>query len=84
MVKNTSSTGAWIIHDSSRNDYNPSIKHLRANGPDTENSGTAEYIDILSNGWKSRGAGVNVNYTSSTTFIYMAFSEQPFKFSNAR
>jgi hypothetical protein len=84
MVKNTSSTGSWIIHDSSRNDYNPSSNHLRANNSNSEDPGTAEYIDILSNGWKSRGAGGNVNLNSSTTYIYMAFAEQPFKYSNAR
>ena len=40
-------------------------------------------IDYLSNGFKLRGSAGGIN-ASSGTYIYMAFAEQPFKYSNAR
>ena len=85
MIKNADSTGSWIIHDTARNTNNPSKHHLRANTSGQEDPGTEEYIDILSNGFKSRGTGINVNSTSSgTKYIYMAFAEQTINFTTAR
>ena len=43
---------------------------------------TSSYMDFVSNGFKLRSTSGLVN--DSTTFIYMAFAEQPFKFANAR
>jgi len=40
-------------------------------------------MDILSNGFKLRFAGGEVN-VSSQTYIYAAFAENPLKFSLAR
>jgi hypothetical protein len=40
-------------------------------------------MDILSNGFKLRFAGGEVN-ASGVTYIYAAFAEAPFKFANAR
>jgi len=39
-------------------------------------------MDFTSNGFKLRSTSGLVN--DATTFVYMAFAEQPFKFSNAR
>ena len=63
-------------------------KNLLANVSNAENAvGTArQQLDFLSNGFKLRNAGdsnPSIN-NESTTYIYMAFAEQPFKFSNAR
>jgi hypothetical protein len=41
------------------------------------------YIDILSNGFKVRDSTTYVN-ASGGTYIYMAFAENPFKYSLAR
>jgi len=41
------------------------------------------YIDVLSNGFKIRTTAASHN-TSGQTYIYMAFAENPFKYSNAR
>ena len=74
----------WILHDTSRNPYNASNTHLRPNLNITDNTGANETIDILSNGFKHRGVS-NYNANSSgQTYIYMAFAEDPFKYSNAR
>ena len=40
-------------------------------------------IDIFSNGFKCRTTSSNTN-GDNDTYIYMAFAEQPFQFSNAR
>jgi hypothetical protein len=84
MVKATSTANDWFMYDTKRNTYNVVDNILVANGSNSE-SGVAlaaRNMDILSNGFKCRGNdGGNL---SGQTHIYMAFAEQPFKFSNAR
>lgn len=71
----------WSVFDSSRNTYNVTNSYLLPNLSNAE--GTSDACDFLSNGfkWRSTDAGSN---GSGQTFIYMAFAEAPFKFSNAR
>ena len=38
---------------------------------------TFQNLDLLSNGFKIRGAGTGTN-TSGATYVYMAFAESPF------
>jgi len=84
LFKSSSIAANWILHDTARNTYNASNKHLRPNTSDQENTGANETIDILSNGFKHRGVS-NYNANSSgQTYIYLAFAEQPFKYANAR
>jgi hypothetical protein len=46
--------------------------------------GTSNNVsDFLSNGFKLRGTG-NSSNNSGATYIYAAFAETPFKYSNAR
>jgi hypothetical protein len=45
--------------------------------------GNAAIYDILSNGFKIRETGAGTN-ASGSPYIYMAFAENPFKFSLAR
>jgi hypothetical protein len=70
----------WVIHDSARNGYNGNNKDLYASLSQTEAS--SNMIDILSGGFKIRVTTGEINGNGS--YIFMAFSEQPFKFSNAR
>ena len=56
---------------------------LSANLSNAEVSGTNIQIDFLSNGFKLRGTGSTIN-TSGQSYIYLAFAEQPAKYSNAR
>jgi hypothetical protein len=85
VVKNTDITSTnWMIWDSARDSYNETDSILRANTPDFENDGTWK-IDFLSNGFKLRTVSSDhVNSSTAYEYIYMAFAEQPFKFSNAR
>jgi hypothetical protein len=78
------SGGFWTLHDSARDEYNESQKWLFPNSSSAEQTATYSKLDFLSNGFKIRSAPPdNINY-SGNTFIYMAFSEMPFKYANAR
>ena len=58
---------------------------LRPNASDAEGTAANSICDFLSNGFKIRGTGADVNGTASgQTIIYMAFAENPFKNSLAR
>ena len=84
MIKTTTISGQyWIIRDNKRDTFNDDSNgsSLYANTSDPEGTGNID-IDFLSNGFKMRDGGNNTN--GSGTYIYMAFAEQPFKFSNAR
>jgi hypothetical protein len=90
MVKcsNNGNNTDWVIIDTARDTYNISGLGLRAN------LSSAEYddkvigpgytsFDILSNGFKVKGASGRVN-ASSDTYIYYAVAENPFQYSRAR
>ena len=75
MVKQTNSSGGWIITDTKRNPFNPVDKLLSANLTSAESTFTS--LDILSNGFKQRNTDTGYN-GSGSTYIYMAFAEHPF------
>ena len=68
--------------DSKRDTFNVADTFLRPNAADQEDTAVNSIADFLSNGFKLRGTGGDVN--ASGTYIYLAFAEQPFKYSNAR
>jgi len=82
MVKKSSGTNAWLIHDVKRSTLNPMDNQLFAstNGAEDTTS-TNNNFDFLSNGFKARNTGDAYN-GSSGTYIYMAFAEAPFVNSN--
>ena len=76
LVKNVTSTAAWMLYDNKRDDDgNPNTKSLMPNLSNQEDV-NAENVDFLSNGFKCRSTGVKLN-NSSNKFIYMAFAEEP-------
>ena len=85
MFKRTDSAASWIIRDTARDPYNVSLTSLYANLSDADDTsgGSAYGVDILSNGFKLRGSGGGLN-ASGGTFIYAAFSSNPFKNSLAQ
>jgi hypothetical protein len=82
MIKGAGEVSNWNMIDTSRAPYNVVIPHLYANDSAAEAIGSPIY-DILSNGFKVRIASGGFN-TNGGTYIYAAFAENPFKFSNAR
>ena len=81
MIKRTDSTGSWPITNNKALGYNPDNNELYANL--TQAEAASDSLDYLSNGFKLRRNSGEDN-ASGGTYIYMAFAEQPFKYSNAR
>lgn len=82
IVKRSDNTGSWYVHDKLRAaEYNPQEEVLLA-----EASNAAQFFgdkDFVSNGFKIRDTASGHN-TSGGTYIFAAFAEAPFKYSNAR
>ena len=78
MIKNTSSTGTWMIKDTKRDLFNVANTALGASNPapEVDYSSSLNEIDILSNGFKLRDTYSDQN-TSGNNYIYMAFAEEP-------
>ena len=85
MWKKTNSADDWGIHDNKREEStnaNPIDNYLRPNTQAVEGD-DGDSVDFLSNGFKWRlSSGLRNN--SGDTYIYIAFAETPFKYSNAR
>ena len=71
--------GGWAMMDNKRNPYNVVDTNLYANSRDPYES--KNDIDFVSNGVKMRNIEMQ---GTSTTYVYLAFAESPFKYSNAR
>jgi hypothetical protein len=66
----------WQIFDNKRSTYNLAVNRLNPNDASVELTTTSDSFDLLSNGFKARGTATNSN-NSGSTFIYMAFAENP-------
>ena len=86
ILKRGNDSGGWQILDNKRNTFNPVDNYLLPNLANSEYDGStlspAINLDFVSNGVKVRTTE-SVYNSSGGTFIYMAFAEQPFKYSNA-
>ena len=80
MIKSTGS-GNWNIVDAARDPFNQISDGLRANSSIAEFSGQA--MDFIANGFKLRLSGADYN-TSSQSYIYLAFADEPFNLARAR
>jgi hypothetical protein len=80
----------WVMHDNKRPGYNVTNLQLYANSSlqeaQREDGGGSNNtkIDFLSNGFKWRDSTWSSNANTGNTYIYIAFAETPFKYSNAR
>ena len=86
IIRRTDSGNNWRTFDASRSTFNEVDKRLYLDTSNDESTGSD--IDFLSNGFKLRNTDNGMN-TSSGTYAYMAFAEQPSTtpfdtFSNAR
>ena len=88
MIKSSSAGGAyydWVLYDTARMQYNVCLNPLAANLAENESYFANNYqIDLLSNGFKARNSSGNSTNTSSVTYIYIAFAENPFQYARAR
>ena len=88
LIKNIDSGHSWTLRDTLHSHYyssdigNPVNIGMRFKA-EVNTGGTAFMIDFLSNGFKLRGADLDVGGTN--TYIYLAMaSDENFKFGNAR
>ena len=86
MIKNIGNIGWWTIYDTAREPTNDgSMSVLSAHSSGAESTELSSPFDILSNGFKIRsGSGSSDVNSSGVTYIYIAFAETPFKYTNAR
>jgi hypothetical protein len=77
MIKSTSDTDNWNIHDSVRNEFNLTDNILYPNLNNAEGNPSVLSMDLLSQGFKLRGTDGGTN-GSGVSYIYMAFAESPF------
>ena len=85
MTKSINNNGWWVLFDTARSSTNPT-DHLLAAHTDITEKGPGEdtyKLDIVSNGFKLREQDSYSN-ASGTKYIYIAFAEQPFKYTTAR
>jgi hypothetical protein len=77
LVKSSSASGTgWNILDNKRDTENVMDTILQPSNSDAEVNDANKYCDFLSNGFKWRASGGETN-GSGTTYIYMAFAENP-------
>jgi hypothetical protein len=82
IIKASSTTDSWVIYDSARDTVNDGDADLRLHADNDPGDSETGKLDFLSNGVKIRIAGTAMN--EAHTYIYLAFAETPFKYSNAR
>jgi len=77
MFKDNTNASSWRIVDSKRNPTNLVDKQLTANANSAEGTFPYVAVDFLSNGFKSRTTQAESNQSGSS-YVYMAFAENPF------
>ena len=82
VFKRTDSTSNWNIRDTARDPVNETEEYLLYNSSEQAGDSSSK-IDFLSNGFKHRNTSGAFN-SSSGSYIYLAFAENPFKYARAR
>ena len=76
ILKCTNTARSWQIHNNKLNPFNSCTSRLFPNLSDAEATGTEQFVDFLSNGFKLKSNDANGNGTGNS-YIYMAFAEAP-------
>ena len=77
ITKISSASGTnWRIFDNKRDGFNGANQHLQPSSTGAESNDSPSQMDLLSNGFKLRGAEGDSNYNTETV-IYIAFAEEP-------
>jgi len=79
LTKSTSNAVNWQMQDNKTAPYNLMVNKLFANTSASQDTGSENTVDFLSNGFKPRGTGSSENINGNGySYIYMAFAENPF------
>jgi hypothetical protein len=85
LLKSADVTGGWALIDSTRDSSNAANALLQPNRNFAEAESSVHVVDLLSNGFKLRGTGgSDPAINPSSTVLYAAFAEHPFKTARAR
>ena len=79
-IKDVSQGNEWFVQDTARETFNPTHDFLEWDTADAEQNNAHSKIDFLSNGFKCKGNSGRFNDTS--TYVYGAFGDVPFKYNN--
>ncbi len=82
MLKRSDGTENWLIYDTERDSHNVTDEALLPNSS-SASGGSANAMDILSNGFKFRATSGSLN-ASGGDYIFLAFASTPFKYATAR
>jgi hypothetical protein len=74
MCKVTNTSGDWYNFNDKMTPSNVAGIYHNANKAEADHTTAAYHIDILSNGFKFRGNGGELN-SASNTYMYMAFGQ---------
>jgi hypothetical protein len=84
MAKKTDAAENWVMINNKTHPYNDvNTPRLYPNLSNSEYEDGSIYVDYVSNGFKIR-ATQNMMNNNGSNYIYIAFAETPFKYSNAR
>ena len=79
ITKSIDSTSSWHIFDNLREGYNVDNDELLVEATTAE--GTADMVDLLSNGFKCR---IATDPNVAESYIFLAWASNPFKYATAR
>jgi hypothetical protein len=83
LLKNSTSAYSWYLYDTKRVTGNAVYNVMVPNAQNGDTIDLDYSIDIVSNGFKCRTLNIRSN-ASVNTYVYAAFSENPFKYARAR
>ena len=83
LIRRTVGGSDWCIYDSKRLGFNVDNNLMRIGQSSAPTEQTDDDIDFYSTGFKLRRSSTNFN-SSGNTHVFLAFSEQAFKYANAR
>ena len=84
LIKKSSGTENWRLHDTARSSFNVMQSLLFPNLSNAETTNAEYNLDVLSNGFKIRTDVAGSMNDSGATYIYAAFAESPFQYARAR
>ena len=74
---NSDNNNHWIVHDTTRDSFNPSKRFVYQSGLNAELNQSNAAIDILSNGFKLKADVSGYSNYSGWDFVYCAWAEAP-------
>ena len=83
LLKCSTNVGNWFIWDNKRNTGNPTNAYLQTDSSNADATGIGDGVDFTSTGFKLRSNHAYAN-ASGQSYIFMAFAEDPHKYSEGR